>query len=61
MIKDDHCVSCVRGKENVETDDPEERMIPFPLNVFFSQMDFRLELSHSPGIEKFDVELEGGL
>ena len=39
---------------------PEERMILFPFSVF-SQVDFRLKLSHSPGIEKFDVELEGSL
>ena len=41
--------------------DPEERRVLFPLNIFFSQMDFRLELSHSLGIDKFDIELEGSL
>lgn len=39
---------------------PEERMILFPFSVF-SQVDFRLKLSHNPGIEKFDVELKGSL
>lgn len=41
--------------------DLKERVIIFLLNIFPSKMDFGSELSHSPGIQKFDVELEDSL
>lgn len=60
-MRDDHLLAVCKEKKMLRINNLEERVIVILLNVFFSQIGFRLELNHSPGIEKFDVELEDAL